>query len=70
MIREIVKPKSQDFVIHLPNEYVNQDLEILVFPIQVKKEKQISITENLSGILKNSKIDEKDYQKHLENKYL
>jgi len=70
MIREIVRPKSQDFIIHLPNEYVNQDLEILVFPINSKKDKKFSITNSLSGILKNSKIDEEDYKKHLEKKYL
>jgi hypothetical protein len=70
MIREIVKPKNQDFVIHLPDEYLNQELEILVFPINTKKEKNSSITSNLSGILKNSKIDEEDYKKHLEKKYL
>ena len=70
MIREIVKPKNQDFVIHLPDEYLNQELEILVFPINTKKEKNSSITNNLSGILKNSKIDEEDYKKHLEKKYL
>ncbi len=70
MIREIVRPKSQDFVIRLPDEYVNQDLEILVFPINSKKDKKYSITNNLSGILKNYNIDEEDYKKHLEKKYL
>ena len=70
MIREIVRPKSQDFVIRLPDEYLNQDLEILLFPINSKKDKKYSITNSLSGILKNYNIDEEDYKKHLEKKYL
>jgi len=67
MIREIVKPKTQDFVIHLPDEYIDQEIEILVFPI---KEKKTSITNKLSGILKNSNLNEKDYKEYLEEKYL
>lgn len=34
------------------------------------KEKLPPITASLIGILKNKDLDEKDYKKHLENKYL
>ena len=32
MLREIITPKNQDNLLHIPAEYVNTQVEILVLP--------------------------------------
>lgn len=32
MLREIIKPTSEFYSLHIPKEYINQDVEILVLP--------------------------------------
>jgi hypothetical protein len=32
MLREIIKVKSCDYTIHIPDEYINQEVEILIRP--------------------------------------
>jgi len=32
MIREIIRPSSNNYTIHIPEEYINKEVEILVFP--------------------------------------
>jgi len=34
MIREIIKPETNQIVINIPSDMVNQELELLLFPIQ------------------------------------
>jgi hypothetical protein len=33
MIREIVKPNNNNIVINIPDEYVGQEIEYIVFPL-------------------------------------
>ena len=40
------------------------------FKSLIEKNESSSITDSLAGILKNKKLDKKDYYKHLEEKYL
>ena len=32
MLREIIRPTSDSYNIHIPKEYINRDVEILVLP--------------------------------------
>ncbi len=32
MLREIIKVTSSDYTIHIPEEYINQEVEILIRP--------------------------------------
>ncbi len=32
MIREIIRPKSQEYTVRLPKEYLNREVEILILP--------------------------------------
>ncbi|PHS20616.1 MAG: antitoxin [Kangiella sp.] len=41
-----------------------------IFTKKTKKQSIAPITQSLIGILKDSNLDEKDYKKHLEEKYL
>jgi len=84
MIREILKPNSNHFTIVIPNEYINKEIELIMFPLdsadsnlQTKNyivssntNKTKNITNHLFGILKNTYVDETDYKKYLEDKYL
>lgn len=70
MIREIIRPKTNQVVIHIPHDMINQELELLLFPIkrdvdavsQKKKSKQLMkmVFENAKSITikKNLNIDE------------
>lgn len=33
MLREIIKVKNTDYLIHIPEEYLDQEVEILVLPL-------------------------------------
>ena len=37
MIREILKPTSNNLTISIPSEYVNKELEFIIFPMKTKK---------------------------------
>lgn len=78
MIREILKPNSNNFTISIPNEYINQEIELIMFPL--KKEKVIQDikyhnTKTLRGIFNqyadNSKIELEDnaWQNYVREKY-
>jgi len=32
MIREIIKPQKEEYTIHIPKEYLNHKVEILILP--------------------------------------
>ena len=43
MLREIIKVKDTNYQIHIPKEYINQEVEILVLPysgLELSKNKQ------------------------------
>lgn len=42
----------------------------IIFTEKPKNHKTAPITQSLIGIVKNDNVDEKDYKKHLEEKYL
>jgi len=33
MLREIAVPESEQFILHIPKEYVNKKIEFIAFPI-------------------------------------
>ncbi len=52
------------------SQMVAEYFNLLEDSVPQKKQAILPITNSLVGILKNSKISEKDYKKYLENKYL
>jgi hypothetical protein len=71
MIREIIKPKSEEYLLHIPKGYINKKIEILIIPFK-------NVTDSLSGksnysdalkktagILKNKNIDPVVWQKNI-----
>jgi len=78
MIREIIRPVSNNFTISIPNEYINQEVEFILFPLNNNEimqtistaNKSKNITNSLFGALKDSNINQVDYKNYLEEKYL
>jgi len=62
MLREIIKPQSEEYILHIPKEYLNHEVEILVLPFTYPKtveEKQSKkeIFAKTAGILASQNID-------------
>ena len=37
MVREIIKPVSEVYNLHIPKEYINKRVEILILPFHIMK---------------------------------
>jgi hypothetical protein len=78
MLREVIRPQSNNFSINIPNSYINREIEFIMFPLDNEEITKIedtpksskNITNSLFGALKNSNIDKSNYKDYLENKYL
>ncbi len=60
MIREIIKPQTQSHTIEIPKEYLNIEVEILIFPIGSTKPhsgQSDQLIRKTSGILSGRKVD-------------
>jgi hypothetical protein len=61
MIRELIRPQKEQLIIKIPEEYIDKELEVLVFPIppQYREPVQTNISENLEAfrnLMKKAKI--------------
>ena len=74
MIREIVKPNNNNLVINIPDEYIGQEVEYIVFPLQKNIKEDIDI-DSIGGILNKyadpSKIEleDKAWELHVMEKF-
>jgi hypothetical protein len=74
MLRMIIKPESNSYVIDIPKEYINTEVEILVLPFTYDKTVTVknnnkNIFEKTSGILKHKNIDPVQWQKDIRSEY-
>jgi len=46
MLREIIRPTSENYNIHIPKEYINTEVEILVLPFNTLNYKIINKEDN------------------------
>ena len=64
MVREIIKPNSNEYILNLPKEYVNQKLEIIVLPLKEKKvnvdNKEVKEFSNHSANIIDEWLDESE----------
>jgi len=71
MVREIIKPTSEFYNLHIPREYINHEVEILVLPFsydeKTQSEKKMSddIFSKTSGLLKSKHIDPLKWQQEI-----
>jgi hypothetical protein len=74
MIREIITPQSNEYVVHIPQEYINTKVEILVLPFSYPKTKEIkkdkkSIFAKTGGVLKSKNIDPIEWQEEMRSEW-
>jgi len=74
MLREIVTPQSRQHIVHIPEEYINTKVEILVLPFaNVESNKSVRDTENIfaetAGILRGQGIDPVAWQKEIRSEW-
>jgi hypothetical protein len=73
MLRQVIKPTSEFYNVHIPKEYINHDIEIMILPLfelestgTVKSIKKSFDPQNFYGIASS---DKKSIDKYLqENK--
>jgi hypothetical protein len=78
MIREIIKPEYTNITINVPTSYIDREVEVLVFPIDEKKDSSKNRANNiksLKGVFKQyadaSKVplEESAWKNHIIEKY-
>ncbi len=47
MLRHIIIPQEEQWTVHIPKEYLNRKIEILIFPFDVNYETDVSQGEQL-----------------------
>ncbi len=75
MIREIIKPTDKNVNIQIPDEYINREIEFIMFPIseistQKKKDKK-SLKGSFSKYADSAKrvLENKAWQMHVVEKF-
>ena len=74
MLREIICPESEEYILHIPNEYLNKKIEILVLPffdepIINGDKNQKNILNKTAGILKDKCIDPIKWQQEIRSEW-
>ncbi|CAM3839047.1 hypothetical protein [Arcobacter cloacae] len=74
MVREIIKPVSEVYNLHIPKEYINKRVEILILPFSYNEndkniEQNDDVLKKTSGILKNTNIDPLKWQEEIRDEW-
>ncbi|MBN2897000.1 MAG: hypothetical protein JXK05_14040 [Campylobacterales bacterium] len=71
MVREIIKPTSEHYDLHIPKEYLNQEIEILILPFSYpqQEESSSSILKETAGMLRTKGIDPVVWQRAIRDDY-
>jgi len=78
MIREIIKPQQNQIILNIPDDYVNKEVEFIIFPLEEKKEYKIKNKKNilsLAGSLgkyanpDKINLENKAWEMHIMEKY-
>ena len=74
MIREITRPQTTQHIINIPKEYIDKEIEILVFPIeknnyieQTQPKKNIFV--KTAGLLQSKNIDPLEWQNNIRKEW-
>ncbi len=73
MVREIINPESEEYTVHIPKEYLNRKVEILILPFEnISQDVKYNSTESIkktSGILKDKNINPLEWQKTIRSEW-
>lgn len=62
MVRKIIKPQSEEYTIHIPKEYIDTQVEILILPLEdmtktyLTQEQQQELTQRMNTFHKDRTI--------------
>ena len=62
MVRKIIKPQSEEYTIHIPREYIDTQVEILILPLEdmtktyLTQEQQQELTQRMNTFHKDRTI--------------
>ena len=62
MVRKIIKPQSEEYTIHIPKEYIDTQVEILILPLEdmtktsLTQEQQKELTQRMNIFHKDRTI--------------
>ena len=70
MIREIIVPREKEYILKIPEKYLNRKVEILLLPIDIESNNKtpdtnINIIKKTAGLLKNKNIDPFKWQQNI-----
>jgi len=75
MIREIIRPSSEYYSLHIPKEYIDKNIEILILPFEYPEEEKLKVSENkqllqkTAGLLASRNIDPLKWQQAIRAEY-
>jgi len=78
MIREVIRPTKNDFHIYIPTEYLNKDVEFIMFPLdeqehiqkaKIVKEKSLRGVFNIYAGDKKVALEDNAWQLSVVNKF-
>ena len=73
MVREIITPRSSEYMVQIPQEYIDKKVEILVLPFSHSIDRDIKknsdIFQKTSGILVSQDIDPITWQNEIRGEW-
>ncbi|MFO7885904.1 MAG: hypothetical protein R6U68_13890 [Desulfobacteraceae bacterium] len=72
MIKQIIRPQSQQYVIQIPKEYLNKDVVVSVAPLTedtAQSDDRLGIIKRTAGILADRKIDPVAWQREIRSEW-
>jgi len=72
MIKEIIRPRSQQYVIQIPKEYLNKDVVVSLVPLTEdagQSDDRLGIIKRTAGILAERKIDPVTWQREIRSEW-
>ena len=70
MIKTSITPENQDVYIHIPENYIGKQLEVILYPVDELSKTEITVLKKPSdfrGALKLTDKQYNDFQKHIED---
>jgi hypothetical protein len=74
MIRKIIQPQSESYILHIPKEFLNREIEILMLPLDseveiIAKGLIDKVVQKTAGILKGRNIDPIKWQQQIRSEW-